>query len=348
MAEIRTNQYRPDVVSPPGETLRELLEGRGISQAELAERTGRPRKTINEIIRGKAAITPETALQLELVLGVEAGFWNRREQLYREYLERARQSERMKQAAQWAKQFPISAMAKRGWIKKTSDTVGQVKEVLQFFAVASPEQWANIHEREAVAFRQSSAFEVDAGAISAWLRQGRRIAEATNARPFDRDRFLSCLKEARRLTRYSPAESFPELQRMCSQAGVVVAFVPELPRCRVSGATRWVNSTTALIQLSSRHKTDDHLWFSFFHEAAHLLLHGKKRVFLEGTGNQNADEDRANRYAADMLIPSKPLAAFLREQDFSKRSIRSFAEDLGIAPGIVVGRLQHDEVIPRS
>ncbi len=90
-----TTQYIPDFVSPPGETLLEVLETRGMSQAELAERTGRPKKTINEIIKGKTAITPETALQFEFVLGVPARFWNQREQNYREFL--ARQRENLKQ-----------------------------------------------------------------------------------------------------------------------------------------------------------------------------------------------------------------------------------------------------------
>lgn len=80
------NQYVPDEVSPPGETLSEVLAEHGITQADLAERTGRPRKTIDEIIKGKAAITPETAIQLERVLGVPATFWNRRERQYREHL----------------------------------------------------------------------------------------------------------------------------------------------------------------------------------------------------------------------------------------------------------------------
>lgn len=53
-----------------------------MSQAVLAERTGRSKKTINEIIQGKAAITPDTALQLEKVLGVPASFWNNLERNY--------------------------------------------------------------------------------------------------------------------------------------------------------------------------------------------------------------------------------------------------------------------------
>ena len=80
------NQYCPDEVSPPGETLLEVLEERGITPAELAERTGQPREIINSIIKGRAAITPETALQFERVLGSPASFWNARETKYREFL----------------------------------------------------------------------------------------------------------------------------------------------------------------------------------------------------------------------------------------------------------------------
>ena len=85
------NQYNPDYVSPPGDTLLDVLEERGMSQAELAERTGRPRKTINEIINGKTAITPDTALQLERVLSIPAQFWSQREQNYQDFLARQRE-----------------------------------------------------------------------------------------------------------------------------------------------------------------------------------------------------------------------------------------------------------------
>jgi addiction module HigA family antidote len=76
MAEIKGSSFQPNYAVPPGETLRETLEFLGMTQAQLADRTGRPKKTINEIISGKAAITAETALQLERVLGVPASFWS--------------------------------------------------------------------------------------------------------------------------------------------------------------------------------------------------------------------------------------------------------------------------------
>lgn len=88
IANIPLNEYNPDSISAPGETLLETLDAIGMSQTELAKRMGRPIKTINEIVQEKAAITAETALQLEQVLRIPASFWLRYEQLYRESLAR--------------------------------------------------------------------------------------------------------------------------------------------------------------------------------------------------------------------------------------------------------------------
>jgi HTH-type transcriptional regulator/antitoxin HigA len=72
----KQNEFIPDYAVRPGLTLLETIDALGMSQAELAERTGRQKKTINEITKGKATITPETALQFERVLCVPTSFWN--------------------------------------------------------------------------------------------------------------------------------------------------------------------------------------------------------------------------------------------------------------------------------
>ena len=115
------NQYRPDHVSLPGETLLETIEALDMSQKELAQRIGRTPKTVNEIIKGKQAITAETALQLERVLGVPAGFWNNRQRRYDEYVTRLEEGKRFESAGRWAQQFPYTKMAAFGWVEATSD-----------------------------------------------------------------------------------------------------------------------------------------------------------------------------------------------------------------------------------
>lgn len=144
MSEVLRNQYTPESVSPPGETLQELLEERGMSQAELAERTGRPKKTINEIVQGKAAITPETALQFERVLGVPASFWNARERNYREALAHNRETEALQTYGEWVREFPYAAMVKQGWIPSVSNPPDRARTLLSFFSVASPQAWDDI------------------------------------------------------------------------------------------------------------------------------------------------------------------------------------------------------------
>jgi HTH-type transcriptional regulator/antitoxin HigA len=345
------NQYNPDVVSPPGETLLEILEDRGMSQAELAERMGRPKKTINEIIKGKTALTPETAIQLERVLGTPASFWNNRERNFRDWLARQEERQSLAEHIPWMKKFPIKTMIRMGWLIERSDPIDQLEELLQYFGVASPVQWQNM--LQGTQWRQSPTFAADPAPVSAWLRQGEIRCAQIQCAPFDEACFREALREIRELTTQPPEGFITPMTKLCAQAGVAVVFVPELPGTRSSGATRWLTPAKAMIMLSLRYKTDDHLWFTFFHEAAHILLHGKREVFLEDDDEVSDDvrgkEDEADKFASDFLIPANEFASFHpRYSHYSHEDIIEFARHLGIAPGIVVGRLQHDGRLEKS
>ena len=345
MASERKNEYAPDVVSPPGATLQDVLDERGMTQSELAARMSRPKKTISEIVSGKEAVTPRTAIQLERVLGIPADFWMRREALYREHQARAEEAAQLASATRWVSIFPLRDMARLGWIAKRKEPVEQARELLGFFGIAAPAQWKAVF---AAAFRQSKAFEVDNGALSAWLRRGELVAREVGCEPFDAVRFREALAEIRRLTMDSPEAFVPVLTARCAAAGVAIAFVPELPKTRVSGATRWLSPKKALIQLSLRHKSDDHLWFTFFHEAAHILLHGKKAVFVEADHDDSEQEQEADRFAADALVPADAVRRLRERTTLTEQAIIDAAKRVGIAPGIVLGRLQHERVVPFS
>jgi HTH-type transcriptional regulator / antitoxin HigA len=341
------NQYNPDFVTPPGETLLETLEVIGMSQADFAERTGRPKKTINEIIRGKTAILPETALQFEKVLGIPASFWISREQNYQEWLAREQERSSFEKHLSWVEQFPIKEMISLGWIEQQNEPTNQLNELLRFLGIASPHQWNAVTNDLSVAFRRSPVYKAEPEIISVWLRKGEINAQNINCDPFDADAFRDALSKIRLLTNELPDVFVPRIVELCRKAGVAVVLVHELHKLRTNGATRWLNPTKALIQLSLLYKTDDQLWFTFFHEAGHILLHGKRDIFLEEDNQTNNKEDDANRFAADWLIPANEYRNFdPRGNYFSKAEINEFAEKLGIAPGIVVGRLQHDGRIP--
>ncbi|MFC2500430.1 HigA family addiction module antitoxin [Selenomonas noxia] len=347
----KKDKYCPDIAIPPGETLLETLEDMGMTQAELAKRMGRPRKTINEIIKGKSAITPDTAIQLERVLNVSAHFWNNLEMNYRADLARIAAAEELAAGKEWLKKFPLAHMRKHGWIEGSKDIAMKVHELLSFFAVASIPAWKDkwgCLPVGRIAFRKSKAYEVDLPALAVWLRQGEVTASGMNVASFDRDGFLAGVKTIREMTTKPIQDVLDRIVEICANNGVALVFTKELPKVPVHGITRWPSSDRAIIQLSLRYRTDDQFWFSFFHEAGHVFLHGKRDFAYEG---EDADwENEADRFASDCLIPNAAYAYFVQVHGkyYTEEAVRAFANSQNIAAGIVVGRLQHEKKIPYS
>jgi addiction module HigA family antidote len=342
---ISTDIFEPDYAIPPGEILAEYLSSLGMTQRDLAARTGLTPKTVNEIVQAKAPITAETALKLERVVGRPAHFWQSLESLYQEARVRARDHEQLDRDLDWLRRVPVKTMVKLGWITEADSDCGQLDLVLRFFGVSSVERWAAVWDGSAAAYRESKRFETHPEAISAWLRRGEIEAQAIPCAPFDTSGFRAVLDGARSLTREAPERFQSVLVERCAAVGVAVVFVPELPKTGVSGATRWLTADKALIQLSLRYKSDDQLWFTFFHEAGHVLLHGKRDVFIEHDDMEDAREQEANRFAADHLIPPSALRRLLARGRPTLAQIEDFAREIGIAPGVVVGRLQREGVL---
>jgi addiction module HigA family antidote len=345
----RTNQYIPDYVVTPGEVLEDYLEFAGLTQASLAERTGLSKKTINEIIKAKSAITAETALKFERTLNRPAHFWSGLERQYQEDKTRLADKIQLEAHLEWLDTIPVNSMAKLGWIEKCRDKIKQFEEVLRFFAIASPVQWEAIWLRDLpVAFRKTEGSKNNAGVISAWLRQGEILAQRIRCEQFDKQKFQDRLDEIRKLTVEKPETFVPKLQMLCAESGVALVFVPALPTLGIYGATRWLNDKP-LMQLSLYLKSNDHLWFTIFHEACHIIRHGRRDIFIEGYKLDNEDENEANAFAQDKLIPPVQIKRFLAACSSPTLSqIIQFSENIGIAPGIVVGRLQHDKVLPMN
>ena len=199
------------------------------------------------------------------------------------------------------------------------------------------------------AFRSSPTFESKPGAVAAWLRQGELEAESMPTGTWNATQFEATLQQLRALTRKkNPQEFLPELSKHCAACGVAVVIIRAPTGCRASGVTRFVSPNKALLMLSFRYLSDDHFWFTFFHEAGHLLLHGKEAIFLEGSDLLNTrQEAEANDFAAGVLIPPRFKADLLRLPRNTYEVVR-FARRVGISPGIVVGQLQHSGRIKRN
>ncbi len=340
-------EYAPDYAVTPGEMLGYEMENRGMTQQELTRRTGASSKHINELLKAKAPISPAMAVKLERALGMPAQYWLNLEANYQVVVAKLAEEQQLEKDLDWLEKIPYNAMVKQDWLDKVKDKKARLIEVLRFFGIANVAQWDEMWPKVRIAYRQTQAHEVLPEAVSAWLRQGEIEANKIDASSFDKQVFKDALASIRDLTLKAPPVFIPALVERCAAAGVAVVFVPMLPKTGISGATRWINKDKAIIQLSLRYKSDDHLWFTFFHEAGHILLHGKKTLFLESTNGLNSEqEDKANSFASEALIPVKKLNTFLAENEVTRENIIMFAEEIGLAPGIVVGQLQHKEELP--
>ena len=343
----------PDIAIPPGELLGEEIEARGMSQQDLARRMGRPAQMVNELIHGKKALTPETALGLEKVLGVPASFWVNSESSYQLVRSRLGERERLEREAEtWLPEFPVAEAVRRGLlaVKPRARPWEKAHALLQFLGYGSFAQW-EAQTATAAGLRVTDPKRASRGALALWLREGENDGHEQAAEPYDETGFREALKALRSYTTSGP-EVFPEQMReRCAAAGVAVSFIREYPKANATGAARWLQPDKGHIQLSLRHKTADVLWFTFYHEAEHLLggrFKGARIDGMRGIARDAGEEAACDAFARDTLIPGDAWAAFTGEARFSGRDVRAFAEESGIHPGIVVGRLQHERIIPFS
>jgi len=330
----------------PGEMLADELEARQMTQAELARRMDRPAQMINEIIKEKKEITPQTALELERVLGTPAYVWLNLERDYRYNKERLTDLERLEGQVQRAREFPYAEMARLEWVPATREPLERVRELLRYFAVTDLRL---VTQTQRAAYRISGRREASPEALAAWLRKGEIEGEKVETKSFDGARLREALPRMRQMTQRRPEDFHTPLCALFADCGVALVFVPHLPRTHANGAVRWLNPSTALVQLSVLRRYDDIFWFSLFHELGHLLLHGKKEVFVEfPKAPQSEKESEADGFASDTLIPREEFRRLQMIAPYSKAKVLAFAHSVGIAPSIVVGRLQHADLLPRT
>lgn len=339
--------FAPEWFSPPGSTLSLLMARRGIDAHELASRLQKDLSFVLRLLAGTERIEKSVAKILAKDLGATPEFWTTRQLKFDDALSRAARSIAPSVATAWLRSLPVKEMHTAGWIN-TSAREQSLAAALAYFGVTSPDEWRERYTDHATkySYRTSSAFESKLGALAAWLRQGELQAIGIKCGKWDADKFRAELVEIRRLTRLkSPSLFMGRLRAHCASSGVAVVFIKAPAGCRASGATRFVSRDKAMIILSFRHLSDDHFWFSFFHEAGHLLLHGHDATFIDGDAAETTEKEReADLFAAGTLIPMLERER-MSELHANVNDVVRFAVSVGISPGIVVGQMQHEGLL---
>ncbi len=341
--------YLSDLAIPPGEYLQEVIDELGMNQSELAKRMGRPTQAINEIVRGEKAITPETAIQLEDVTGVPSPIWNGLEAEFRLILAKQREEQNLASESGLVAEFPYTQIAKLGFLRQTRQPIEKVTELRRFFGVASLYNLETVNGYEP-AFRQGKGGKASSYALIAWLRMAEIKARAMDCASFSVSQLKLALPPIRALTQKTPDVFLPILSDLLKKCGVAFILQPHLPKTYAHGATFFLGEKAVLV-MSNRGAWADVFWFSVFHEIGHILLHSKRQRFVENDAIDPAlqkQENEADAFAHETLIPSKQWQAFVKQGEFSPQRIQSFANEIGIAPGIVTGFLRHHQYLPMS
>lgn len=303
-------------VTPPGEFLEEKLEEMGMDVVEFANRIGYTPKTVNELLKGKCAVTTEMAFNLEYVTGISVAFWMNAQRGYEEELIRQRIKETVNDAPLWRSDFPLPELNSRNWIEDLNNKEDNVSPILRFFRVSSPKAWENYYFNATLktAFRISLAEAQDPYAASVWLRRGEILAEAIPMEKQDEKKLRSAIKKALpqfielakkygdQSTMGEPGEIDEGMQALHEfglTLGIKILYVQNFKSAPIHGMSRWYRHIP-VIQLHDRFKDRRAFWFTFFHELSHIILHGKKDIFIKNMyhGNKNPQkEEEADMFA---------------------------------------------------
>ncbi|MGI6594373.1 MAG: HigA family addiction module antitoxin [Christensenellales bacterium] len=330
---MRSKTY---VATPPGETIKEQLIDRGISQKEFALRMDMSEKHISKLINGEVQLTTDVAIRLEMVLGLPANFWSKLEHIYREKLIKVQKENDLMADFEIAKKMPYREMVLNHWIPDEKNPADKVFNLRKFFEVVRLDLLKESPINN-VNFRKLGENRSSDYTLLAWAQKAKIEARKETVAPINIKKLENNLQNIRNMTQMNPEEFSKKLQKILADCGIAIVYLPHIGGSFLHGAT-FYDGPKIVLGMTVRGKYADRFWFSLFHEFGHIVL--------GHLGKQSeTDEISADEFARDTLIPYKNWDQFVRENKFNKNNIINFANAIGIDPGIIVGRLQKEQYI---
>ena len=324
------------VATPPGATVREQLETRGMKQKEFALRMGLSEKHISRLINGQVELTQDVALRLENVLGVPANYWNNLETIYREKMARVIAENELEQDVRLAALFPYSKIAALGWVAATRKAEEKAMNLRRFFEVAKLGLLEHL-KIPGIAYRKAGANDVSDYSLAVWAQKAKMEARKCKTAPINISKLEMEIPQIRKMTVMNPEEFCGKLKDLFAECGIALIFLPHMGGSFLHGAS-FSNGNHIVMGLTVRGRDADKFWFSLFHEMCHVI----RGHISEQSKTPTQQEAEADAFARDLLIPREQYETFIKEKCFTRDCITDFANSVGIAPGIVLGRLQKE------
>lgn len=346
-------EYNSLMAFHPGYYIAEIIDDMEISQEEFATRMGTTPKTLSLLLAGKANLSNDLAGKLSTMLGISIEFWLNLQKSYNEKLVEIAKAKELDEQKKIVDFIDYKFFVDVAGLPATKSKEEKVYNLCSYLKISN----LNILKRNdfLVNFRTGISDVKQKNLINAraWIQTALNFAQSIEVQPFNADKLKEYIPEIRQMTLQSPDKFVPRLKEIFSECGVAFVILPYLKNSGINGAVKWIGSDRVVLAINNRGLASDTFWFSLFHEIKHVLQQKLKTVFISSDEEvmhaiDKKLENDADTFAQNCLIGKKEFTAFRERGNFSRNSIIIFAEQIGVQPGIVVGRLQHDKLIDPS
>ena len=329
----------PDLLVHPGETIEEIISDRGISQKELAMRTGYTEKHISTVIHGQKGISAEFATRLQYALDIPASFFRNLQTNYDlevvTFKETNNISEKELSIAKEIKNSVEELLGEPNNSKNGSDCVWFLRQSLGLSNLETIKEINNGFYR-AQFDKNTSEYK-----MYIWQYLCEKEAQRQTANTFDKIKLKASIESIKAIMHENPDQHVEKIQSILNECGILFVVKKHITRAPIKGLTVKTKKGQVMIALTIRGKYIDIFWFTLFHEIAHVL-NGDYLINQNKLDNYQEIEDNADLFASNTLIDPLQFQEFTIKNDFSEQAIISFAKKINVLPTIVIGRLMHE------
>lgn len=344
-------EYKDIVAFHPGYYIADIIEDMGMNQAEFATRMGTTTKTLSYLINGQANISNDLAKKLSVMMGTGVDVWLNLQNTYDQKLIEIQQAKDFDEQEQIVKLIDYKYFVDVVGLPVSKNIREKVANLCKYFKISDlrimlePDFLVNY--RTGI----SNISEKNVLNSRAWIQTAINFSQGIETAPYNAERLKSYLPELRSMTVEKPEKFLPRMREIFSQCGVAFVLLPHLKNSGVNGAVKWINDERVVLAMNNRGLDADKFWFSLFHEIKHVFQRKIKTVFISYNEKEMIDannrlEEDADNFATNFLISSAAMRRFTPTKYTSDDEIVTFAKSIGIHPGIVAGRLQHEKIIP--
>lgn len=334
-------EYNDTIAFHPGYYIKEIVDESGLTQEDFAKRLDTTPKNLSLLIRGEQSLSIDIAMKLSRMIGTSVTYWLNLQNAYDTLIAEFKSDKELVEERKVFEYFDYKFFRENyglpDWPRQKDK---QIEEVRKFLNVATLTVFAR--RDMAVNFRSSTEHltEANTAKANAMVQIATNIALRAQAPRFNKKKFEEKVTYALTLTQ-NHKEFYPLIRDAFLEAGVIFVIMPNIAGSKTNGATKKVGNNIMLM-VNDRRLNADSFWFTLFHEIGHIMNGDYGISFEKESGEQ---EEAANRFAEDSLIPKTYYQEFIKQGEFDLQAIKKFANKINRDPGIVLGRLQKDKKI---